>query len=426
MPAKVVVGVQWGDEGKGKVIDILASRSDVVVRSAGGNNAGHTISHKGETYKLALLPSGVLYPEVDCYLGCGVALNPSTLLAEIDAITQRGVSCRRLRIDYRAHLVMPWHIVFDEISEDTLGKDKLGTTRRGIGPCYMDKAERTGLRAHDLCDPALLRQKIQAAGTRKNHLLSDFYGHPPLDLWAIAAVYEDYGRRLAPHLDDVSSLTWEALQEGKNVLFEGAQGTLLDIDMGTYPYVTSSHPVSGGVCVGTGIGPTAIDEVLGVAKAYTTRVGSGPFPTELLDETGEYIRAAGHEYGTNTGRPRRVGWFDGVIARYGVRVNGLTGLVVNKLDTLQGVSTLKVCTAYETQDGQELPGFPASIEELALCRPIYTELPGWNEDISCCRTFEELPRTCRDYIAFLEKTAGCPVVMAGVGPGREQMAVKGR
>ncbi|MCL2857366.1 MAG: adenylosuccinate synthase [Oscillospiraceae bacterium] len=424
MPAKVVVGVQWGDEGKGKVIDILASRSDVVVRSQGGNNAGHTISHQGETYKLALLPSGVLYPKVDCYIGCGVVINPATLLGEIDAITARGVSCDRLRIDPRAHVVMPWHITLDGLSEDGLGKDKIGTTRRGIGPCYMDKAERVGLRMHELCDPTLLRQKIQAVGTRKNQLLSDFYGCQPLDLWEITAEFEEYGKRLRPYLSDVSDLTWQALQDGKNVLFEGAQGTLLDLDLGTYPYVTSSNPVSGGVCVGTGIGPTAINEVLGVAKAYTTRVGGGPFPTELFDEVGNTIRDVGHEYGTNTGRPRRVGWFDAVIARYGVRVNGLTGLIVNKLDTLSGISTLKVCTAYETQDGQRLTSFPAAIEQLELCRPVYAELPGFSEDISGCRTFAELPRACREYIAFLEETAGCPIVMVGVGPGREQMCVK--
>ena len=424
MPAKVVVGVQWGDEGKGKVIDILASRSDVVVRCQGGNNAGHTISHRGETYKLALLPSGVLYPNVGCYIGAGVVLNPATLIEEIDAITARGVSCDRLRIDCRAHLVMPWHIVFDNLSEDGLGESKIGTTRRGIGPCYMDKAERVGLRVSDLSDPALLRRKIQATGTRKNQLLSDFYGRPPLDLEAITAEYLGYGERLRPYLADVSDLTWQALQDGENVLFEGAQGTLLDLDMGTYPYVTSSHPVSGGVCVGTGIGPTAISEVLGVAKAYTTRVGGGPFPTELFDVIGNTIRDVGREYGTNTGRPRRVGWFDAVIARYGVRVNGLTGLIVNKLDTLRGISTLKVCTAYETQDGQKVTGFPASIEQLELCRPIYAELPGFSEDISDCRTFEQLPRACRQYIAFLEEAAGCPITMVGVGPGREQMAVK--
>jgi len=288
----------------------------------------------------------------------------------------------------------------------------------------MDKAERVGLRMYDLCHPTLLRQKIQAVGTRKNQLLSDFYGHPPLDLLKLTAEYEEYGKRLRPYLGDVSDLTWQALQDGKNVLFEGAQGTLLDLDMGTYPYVTSSNPVSGGVCVGTGIGPTAIGDVLGVAKAYTTRVGEGPFPTELFDEVGDTIREVGREYGTNTGRPRRVGWFDAVIARYGVRVNGLTGLVVNKLDTLSGISTLKVCTAYHAQDGQEITSFPASIEQLGHCRPVYTELPGFSEDISGCRTFAELPRPCREYIAFLEEAAGCPVLMVGVGPGREQMVVR--
>lgn len=424
MPATVVVGVQWGDEGKGKIIDILASRSQVVVRSQGGNNAGHTIKNGGETYKVALVPSGVLYPKVGCYIGGGVAVNPATLITEIESLEDRGISCEQLRIDFRAHVVMPWHTELDSLSEDSLGEGKIGTTRRGIGPCYMDKAERTGIRMHDFCTPALLRKKAAEIGERKNALLSALYGRPPLDIPAIIDEYEAYGKRLRGYLADVSALVWDNLERGKDILFEGAQGTLLDLDMGTYPYVTSSHPVSGGVCVGTGIGPTAIDEVLGVSKAYTTRVGEGPFPTEIFDEVGDTIRTLGAEFGTNTGRPRRVGWFDGVIARYAVRVNGLTGLAVNKLDTLRGISTLKVCTAYTTAEGRELTQFPAAIELLAECSPVYTELPGFSEDVSGCRKFSELPETCRAYIEYIEKVSGCPVVMVGVGPGRDQIVVR--
>ncbi len=420
MPARVVVGVQWGDEGKGKIIDILASRADVVVRSQGGNNAGHTVENGGQVYKLQLIPSGILYPDTLCLLGSGVVINPKGILGEIDALEARGISCKMLRIDPRAHVIMPWHLLLDGLSEQMRGKAEIGTTKKGIGPCYMDKAERSGLRIYDLVHPELFAQKARAAGEMKNRLLTDFYHAKPVDLDGMIAEYTAYGQRLAPYVADVSVLAYNALKEGKEVLFEGAQGTLLDIDFGTYPYVTSSHPVSGGVCVGSGIGPTLIDEVIGAAKAYTTRVGAGPFPTELLDEVGDEIRNRGHEFGTVTGRPRRCGWFDSVIMRHSVRVNGLTALAINKIDTLSGMGPLKVCVAYRKPDGTVVEDFPATIEELAQCQPVYEELEGFEGDLSSCRSFEELPAACKNYIQELERICQCPIRMVGVGPSREQ------
>lgn len=420
LPTKVVVGVQWGDEGKGKITDILASRSEVVVRAQGGNNAGHTVEHGGEVYKLHLIPSGILYPEVLCLIGCGTAIDPRTLLAEIGELASRGVSCKNLRIDARAHLVMPWHLEIDALLEDARGSADIGTTRRGIGPCYMDKAERVGLRVYDLIHPRLLEEKIAAVGALKNEMLEKLYGRQPLDLQAITAEYRALGERFAPYVDDVSVLCHEACMAGKRVLFEGAQGTLLDLDVGTYPYVTSSHPVAGGVCTGVGIGPGLIDEVIGVAKAYTTRVGKGPFPTELMDGFGDRLREKGREYGVTTGRPRRVGWFDAVILRHAVRVNGLTGLAVNKLDTLCNMGDLKICTAYKKPDGSLLTEYPPALEELDGCVPVYEEVPGFTGDLSGCRSFAELPEACKAYIARLEQMCGCPIVMVGVGPAREQ------
>lgn len=421
MPTKVVVGVQWGDEGKGKTIDILASRAQVVVRAQGGNNAGHTVISGGETYKLQLIPSGILYPQTDCLLGCGVVIDPKGILGEIDGLQARGISCQRLHIDPRAHVVMPWHRELDGLSEKLRGGAEIGTTRRGIGPAYMDKAERSGIRIYDLIHPELFAGKARQAGELKNRLLTDFYREPPLDLDAIIAEYTEYGRRLAPFVGDVSVLAYEAIQAGKEVLFEGAQGTLLDIDVGTYPYVTSSHPIAGGVCIGAGIGPTAIDEVIGVAKAYTTRVGRGPFPTELFDAAGDTLRERGHEFGTVTGRPRRTGWFDAVILRHAVRVNGLTSLAINKIDTLSDMGPLKICVAYRRTDtGAVLEHYPATLEELALCQPVYEEVPGFSGDLSGCRSFGELPADCKAYIARLEQLCGCPIHMVGVGPDREQ------
>lgn len=420
MPTKVVVGAQWGDEGKGKIIDILASRSEVVIRSQGGNNAGHTVENAGEVYKLHLVPSGILYPHIQNLVGCGVVLDPKSILEEIDGLRARGIPCDNLRIDARAHIVMPWHLVLDGLSEESRGAADIGTTRRGIGPCYMDKAERIGLRLYDICHPEELATKARVTGATKNKVITQVYGGKALDIEAIIAEYTEYGKRLLPFVDDVSVAAYRAVKEGKSVLFEGAQGTLLDLDVGTYPFVTSSHPVSGGVCSGTGIGPTAIDEVIGVAKAYTTRVGKGPFPTELHDKTGDELRELGHEYGTTTGRPRRVGWFDAVILRHAVRVNGLTGLAVNKLDTLSGFQTLRICTAYKKQDGTLIGEFPPTYEELGECEAVYEDLPGFTEDITGCRSFEKLPEVCKQYIARLEQLVGCPVVAVGVGPSREQ------
>lgn len=420
MPSKVVVGAQWGDEGKGKIIDILASRADVVVRSQGGNNAGHTVENAGEVYKLHLIPSGILYSGTPCLIGCGVVIDPKVILEEIDSLQSRGVNCNNLRIDPRAHVIMPWHIELDGLSEAARGGSDIGTTRRGIGPCYMDKAERCGLRIYDLVHPELFAKKAKAVGEMKNKLIVGVYGGEPLDIDSIIENYTFYGKRLSQYVADVSVLAYEAVKAGKNVLFEGAQGALLDLDLGTYPYVTSSHPTAGGALTGTGIGPTCINEVIGVAKAYTTRVGKGPFPTELNDETGDTIRNRGHEFGTTTGRPRRTGWFDAVIVRHAVRINGLTSIALNKLDTLAGLPTLRVCTGYRLPDGSETPDFPPTLEELAGCAPVYADLPGFEGDLSACKTFEELPQKAKDYVFAIEKMIGCRVSMVGVGPGREQ------
>ena len=421
MPSKVVVGTQWGDEGKGKIIDILAQQADVVVRAQGGNNAGHTVELAGEVYKLRTVPSGILYPKTLCLIGSGVVVNPGSLLAEMDGLRARGVDCEHLRIDPRAHVIMPWHIEIDARSEDMRDAEhRIGTTRNGIGPCYMDKAERTGIRIWDLVHEDVFRKKALFAGTEKNRVLTKLYEAKPLDLDAVIEEYVAYGKRLAAYVADVSVLIYNSYNGGKKILFEGAQGTLLDLDMGTYPFVTSSHPVAGGFSIGAGIGPRMLDEVIGVAKAYTTRVGEGPFPTELLNATGQLIRDKGHEYGTVTGRPRRTGWFDAVVLRYAVRVNGMTHLAVNKLDTLAGVGDLQVCTAYELPDGTRLEEYPECLEVLADCRPVYETLPGFDDDISGCRTFDELPERCKTYIAELEKLCGCPITMVGVGPGRDQ------
>lgn len=420
MPGKVVVGTQWGDEGKGKIIDILASRADVVVRAQGGNNAGHTVKNDGEVYKLHLVPSGILYPDCLCLIGCGTVIDPKALLTEIDGLATKGISCDKLRVDPRAHVILPWHLAIDKLSEKMRGGEEIGTTLRGIGPCYMDKAERTGIRIHELCDPQVFRDRARYAGEIKNRLITGFYGGEALDIDSIIEEYAAYGERLRPYLEDVSVAAFEAYQAGKEILFEGAQGALLDLDTGTYPFVTSSHPVSGGFTVGTGVGPGLLNEIIGVSKAYTTRVGKGPFPTELFDKTGDAIREQGREFGTTTGRPRRIGWFDAVILRHSVRVNGLTSLAINKLDTLSGLPTLKICTAYQRKDGGCLTHYPPTLSELAQCSPVYEEVPGFSEDITGCRSFSDLPDACKAYIARLEELCGCPVRMVGVGPAREQ------
>ncbi|HHX57206.1 MAG TPA: adenylosuccinate synthase [Clostridiales bacterium] len=421
MPANIVVGTQWGDEGKGKIIDILASRAEVVVRSQGGNNAGHTVVNNGQTYKLHLIPSGILYPNTLCLIGAGVVIDPKDFLGEIKELHERGISTDKLKIDPRAHVVMPWHITLDGLSEEFRGNSDIGTTKRGIGPAYMDKYERCGIRMYDLVNSDVFATKVRETGKLKNKIITEVYGGEAFDLEAVIAEYNEYGKQLAPYVDDVSVLTYDAHKAGKTIMFEGAQATLLDIDFGTYPYVTSSHPLSAGVCVGTGVGPRMITNIIGVAKAYTTRVGKGPFPTELDDEIGEKIRTVGGEFGTTTGRPRRTGWFDAVIVRHSVRVNGLDGLAINKLDTLMGLDTLKICVGYEKPDGTVIKNFPPTLEELDGCKPIYEEAEGFNTDISGCRTFEELPESSKKYIKRLEELCECPIVMVGVGPDRSQI-----
>lgn len=420
MPGKIVLGAQWGDEGKGKYIDIFASQADVVVRSQGGNNAGHTVVVGDESYKLQLIPSGILYPDCVNIIGPGVVVNPKSILGEMDGLNARGISTDKLYIDARAHCILPWHLELDALSEKARGGDDIGTTKKGIGPTYMDKAERIGVRMHDFVDPERFEAAMTEACERKNKVIVGVYGGEPIDIKAVLEEYKEYADRLRSHVQDTSVITYQAIKDGKEVLFEGAQGTLLDLDMGTYPYVTSSHPVSGGCCIGSGVGPTAIDEIVGICKSYTTRVGKGPFPTELFDETGDYIRNAGHEFGTVTGRPRRTGWFDAVIARYAVRVNGLTEMVINKIDPLCGLPKLKVCVAYDYK-GQRIEEFPANFADLEDCKPIYEEFDGFTEDITGCKTFDELPEKVQSYIKELEKIVGCPVKLLGVGPGRDQV-----
>lgn len=424
MSSSVIVGTQWGDEGKGKIIDIMAAKADVVVRSSGGNNAGHTVVHGDNVYKLHLLPSGILYPNTLCLIGSGVVVDPKVLIEEIEQMNERGITCDNLRIDARADIIMPWHRELDKLEEAFKAKQtgvNVGTTGRGIGPCYADKDDRVAVRMYDLVHPECLKTLVKNTGELKNLIIEKVYGGKPFDLDAVYEEYKAYGERLAKYMADASVITFDAYNEGKRVLFEGAQATLLDIDFGTYPFVTSSHPIAGGACVGTGVGPGLIDEVIGVGKSYTTRVGNGPFPTELNDETGDAIREKGHEYGVTTGRPRRCGWFDAVIMRHAVRVNGLTALAINKFDTLADLPVLKVCTAYVTADGKTCKDFPVTLEELAECKPVYEEIEGYTGDISGCKSFDELPEKCRAYITRLEELCGCPITIIGVGPGREDV-----
>lgn len=424
MSSSVIVGTQWGDEGKGKIIDIMAAKADLVVRSSGGNNAGHTVVHGDEVYKLHLLPSGILYPETICLIGSGVVVDPAVLLEEIADMRRRGITCENLRIDARADIIMPWHKELDRLQEEFKARQtgvNVGTTGRGIGPCYTDKDERIGIRMYDLIHPECLKKLVKNTGELKNLIIEKVYGGKPMDLDVIYEEYKTYGEALAKFVADGSVIAFETYKAGKNVLFEGAQATLLDIDFGTYPFVTSSHPIAGGACVGTGVGPKMIDEVIGVGKSYTTRVGNGPFPTELNDELGELIRNRGGEFGTTTGRPRRTGWFDAVIMRHAVRVNGLTAIAINKFDTLSGIGNLKVCTAYRKSDGTILKDFPVTLEELADCSPVYEEIEGYDGDLSQCRTYDDLPEKCKAYVSRLEELCGCPITILGVGPGRDQV-----
>lgn len=419
MSTKVVIGGQWGDEGKGKTIDILAGKADVVVRTSGGNNAGHTLVVDGTTYKLHIMPSGILYPNTVNIIGCGVVIDPKVLLEEIDGFESQGISTKNLKIDARAHVIMPYHIELDGLSEAARGKGDIGTTKKGIGPCYTDKAERSGIRMCDLIDENIFPEKVRENMKIKNKIIESVYGGTPLDPEKIIEEYTAYADRLRPYVADTIPLIHGALEQNKEILFEGAQGILLDIDIGTYPYVTSSHPISGGVCVGSGVGPKHIDECIGILKGYTTRVGNGPFPTELNDEIGDLIRQKGHEFGTTTGRPRRTGWFDGVIAKYAVRTNSLTSVVLNKIDPLGGLDKIKLCVAYKKK-GKITTDFPPTLTELAECEPVYEEMEGWQEDIGNIGEFDKLPEATQKYVLRIEELIGCKITSIGVGPGREQ------
>jgi adenylosuccinate synthase len=421
MPGTVVVGAQWGDEGKGKVIDLLAENADVVVRFQGGNNAGHTIIHAGETWKFHLIPSGILYPGRTCVIGNGVVVDPAVLTAEIDDLRNRGVDVSGLKLSANAHLIMPYHLLLDMEGEQKLGKNPIGTTKRGIGPAYADKAARLGIRVQDMLDERILKKKIAAALEPKRQQLRPFARE--IDLQTMTEEYLTYGHRLEQHIADTAALAWRALDEDKHELFEGAQGALLDIDHGTYPFVTSSNPVAGAAAIGSGVGPRDIAEVWGVTKAYATRVGAGPFPSELEDEVGEELRQKGGEFGTTTGRARRTGWLDVVALRYAARLNSLSALAVTKLDVLSGFETLKVCTSYGStrDDDFTTDVFPYHQSVLHTATGEYTELPGWTEDISDLRNYDDLPENAKKYLAFLEEAVGVPIVLVGVGPGREQI-----
>ena len=422
MPAIVLLGAQWGDEGKGKATDLLGDRVDYVVRYQGGNNAGHTVVIGDQKYALHLLPSGILSPNVIPVIGNGVVIDPAVLLTEIKGLNERGIDTSKLKISTNAHLITPYHRTIDKVSERFLGKSKIGTTGRGIGPAYADKINRIGIRVQDLFDPSILRQKIEAALHDKNQILIKVFNRKGITVDEVLDEYLGYAQILKPYVADTALLLDQALKSGKNVLLEGSQGTLLDVDHGTYPFVTSSNPTAGGASTGSGIGPTKITRVIGILKAYTTRVGSGPFPTELFDEDGDALRKIGGEVGVTTGRNRRCGWFDAPIARYAVRVNGLTDFFLTKLDVLTGWEKIPVCVAYEV-DGVRVEELPASQTDFHHAKPIYEYLPGWKENISKAKSVEDLPNNAREYVKFLEKVSGAPISAIGVGPGRNETIV---
>ena len=420
MPGIALVGLQWGDEGKGKVTDLLARDMDVVVRYQGGNNAGHTIVVEGERYALHLIPTGILYPHCTPVIGPGVVVNPQVLLEEMESLASRGTDVSRLLLSGNAHLIMPYHLELDKVTERRLGKNRLGTTKRGIGPAYADKASRIGLRVQDLLDPKIFSQKLEVALKEKNVVLTRVYGRLPIEHQAVEDEYLTYAEKLRPHIADTSNFVQHALDDGKTVLFEGAQATMLDLDHGTYPFVTSSNPIAGGATVGAGVGPKDIERIIGITKAYCTRVGSGPFPSEADPVDGEILVEAGHEYGTTTGRKRRCGWFDAVAGRYAARLNTLTEFVVTKLDVLSEFERIKVCVAYSYQ-GDRFDEFPPNQTIFNKCEPIYEELPGWKEDITGVRELEDLPKEARAYLEAIEGLLNVPVSWASVGPGRDQI-----
>jgi len=424
MPATIIVGAQWGDEGKGKATDLLADTTDLVVRYQGGNNAGHTVIVGDEVFKLHLIPSGILYDHVTPVIADGVVIDPKVMLEELDGLEERGLSpFERVRISGNAHLIMPYHRELDLLIERRLGKANLGTTKRGIGPAYADKASRVGLRFQDLFDEKIFRQKLEAVLVHKNEQLAKIYNRLPMDIEEIADEYLGYAERLRPLLVDSTELIHSSLEAGKHIILEGAQGTLLDLDHGTYPFVTSSNPVAGGALTGAGLGPKHVDRVIGITKAYVTRVGAGPFPTELFDDVGEHLSRVGGEFGVTTGRPRRVGWFDAVLARYAERVNGFTDIFLTKLDVLSGFETLKIATAYR-YDGEEYETFPPHQSIFHHAEPVYTELPGWEEDISEMTRYDDLPKAARDYVDVLEEHTRAPVTWVSVGPKRSQTLIR--
>ncbi|MBC5638494.1 adenylosuccinate synthase [Ornithinibacillus sp. BX22] len=419
MSSVVVVGTQWGDEGKGKITDYLSQNAEVVARYQGGNNAGHTIKFDGVTYKLHLIPSGIFFKEKICVLGNGMVIDPKAFVEEIAYLHERNVSTDNLRISNRAHVILPYHLKLDILQEEEKGIHKIGTTKKGIGPAYMDKAARSGIRIADLLDKEVFREKLEQNLKEKNRLFEKVYEVEPLNVEDIVEEYYEYGQQMAKYVCDTSVVLNDALDEGRRVLFEGAQGVMLDIDQGTYPFVTSSNPIAGGVTIGSGVGPTKIKHVVGVSKAYTTRVGDGPFPTELHDEIGNQIREVGREYGTTTGRPRRVGWFDSVVVRHARRVSGITDLSLNSIDVLTGIETLKICVAYKYK-GEIMEEFPASLKVLAECEPVYEEMPGWTEDITNVKSLHELPANARHYLERISQLTQIPLSIFSVGPDRTQ------
>ena len=419
MTSVVVVGTQWGDEGKGKITDFLSANAEVIARYQGGDNAGHTIVIDGKKFKLHLIPSGIFFPEKISVIGNGVVVNPKSLVKELAYLHEEGVSTDSLRISDRAHVILPYHIELDRLQEESKGENKIGTTIKGIGPAYMDKAARVGIRIADLLDRDVFAERLRINLEEKNRQFTKLYDAEALSFDDIFEEYYEYGQQIKQYVTDTSVILNDALDNGKRVLFEGAQGVMLDIDQGTYPFVTSSNPVAGGVTIGSGVGPSKIDKVVGVCKAYTSRVGDGPFPTELFDEVGDRIREVGHEYGTTTGRPRRVGWFDSVVMRHSRRVSGITNLSLNSIDVLSGLDTVKICVAYDL-DGERIDHYPASLEQLKRCKPIYEELPGWSEDITSVRHLDELPENARNYVRRVGELVGVRISTFSVGPDRDQ------
>ncbi|OIJ17025.1 adenylosuccinate synthase [Anaerobacillus alkalilacustris] len=419
MASVVVVGTQWGDEGKGKITDYLSEKAEVVARYQGGNNAGHTIVFDGKKYKLHLIPSGIFYKDKICVIGNGMVIDPKALVQELQYLHDKGVDTSNLRISNRAHVILPYHIKLDIVEEESKGDNKIGTTKKGIGPAYMDKAARVGIRIADLLDREEFEMKLERNLKEKNRMFEKYYEVEGFTKEEILDEYFEYGQQIAQYVDDTSVVLNDALDDGRRVLFEGAQGVMLDIDQGTYPFVTSSNPIAGGVTIGSGVGPSKINHVVGVSKAYTTRVGDGPFPTELENEVGDRIREVGNEYGTTTGRPRRVGWFDSVVVRHARRVSGITDLSLNSIDVLTGIEKLKICVAYKYR-GEVMKEFPASLKVLSECEPVFEELPGWTEDITGVKSLDELPENARHYVERISQLTGIPLTIFSVGPDRSQ------